>query len=240
MRFHDDHISEIALVLEVFKSVFSVGPLVSSNYNSIFNRAAWENFFRGLGSLEDEHHFNTKTEKEPNLMKNAYFQMFVVNILISMVFIYDGIIYLVESYDTESYYLKTFFPILHLLFYYNHLLIVFICNIVLCIKSKYDDLDQMLKQCELFSDNTASQTIKKAKQIYYKLDEIVTIFNELFAWQMLTYIFYSCSVLLTSLNYVDKMIKMNIEDDYFRDKLILYALYSLICFVSVTLYSRNN
>ncbi|KAJ8947255.1 hypothetical protein NQ314_008654 [Rhamnusium bicolor] len=215
------------IVLDV---LFEIGGLVTFLVTtlgaSFWNMNTWQDLINQLHNLESENNLNTKVLLSHSVLKNSNFMFLIATV-------YFAVIYFLETilWGTDSFYYTT-----TIILYYSECIIAkVIFNIVLSIKQKYEGINNILINLNLYNtiDKDWVKIIRKVKKLYLKIYEVVETFNKLFGWPLLLLLAHSIPQLLDCL-----LITISDYKDILG--LLISIIYGNIVLVSNTISVSND
>ncbi|KAJ8983200.1 hypothetical protein NQ317_016421 [Molorchus minor] len=144
--------------------------LVTVLGSAFWNMDAWHKLIANLSFLEDRNNLNTSNSTDKSVFKNA-------NSIFLMGTFYYIALYIFQYLSSD---MPASLSSLVFFFYADFVATNIAYNIVLSITLKYKDLVSMLTDARGCSKN-----IRKVKQLYLKIDEVIEYFNNIFGLTIL-------------------------------------------------------
>lgn len=162
--------------------------------SSLWNLENWQKLFQCLHQIEDKDNLDVKQKESKEVLINPNFLALVGSVALILLW-YSELYYNRQQYFSYTYLALFFF------FYVEFLCVNIISNIALCIKHKYEAINNLFSNILLYTNNTEKtvKSLRKIKSLLLATDNIVAIFNKLFGLPIL---FMPAVAVLVILNFM--------------------------------------
>ncbi|CAH1169640.1 unnamed protein product [Phaedon cochleariae] len=160
---------------------------------SVWKRKEWQKLFVSFDQLESTENLNTKFQKEEHIFTNIniifFFNTVLYTIVIGSSVFMEGEYFRIEMKYNWNYIVQAYTELLHIFLMYN---------LILAIKNKYECINGILET--KINPLDLIHQIDIAENLYYIMDEIVALFNNLCGWSMLLVILHRVIIVLYALS----------------------------------------
>nr|XP_023021595.1 uncharacterized protein LOC111509965 [Leptinotarsa decemlineata] len=171
------NIGAVVKFLDICSELFALLLFLISAFGSISRKAIkWNELIQKFVSLEDSQNLNTEETKDFSFFSNAS-SMFIISSFAHFVLWYLETVYNpAGSMTVIRYYGVNCFLTYAELFHIN-----IISNLFICIKRKYEDVNEIVMRNDTDIFNI-TQRIKIVERLYSEMDTITILVNEWYGW----------------------------------------------------------
>nr|XP_015837081.1 PREDICTED: uncharacterized protein LOC107398224 [Tribolium castaneum] len=172
---------------------------------------------------------NNKGRKEEQILKNFYLWFFLKQVLFLLFAFYITYIWsLVLGYS----FIKSLLTDILLELFYALQVIILIRCLVISIKMRYQGLNNKLRQ--LHSSPNIVQELRKLVEYFRILGEMIDLFNDLFGYPIILFIFHSGLQVVVCVNFMFSMVRQTQESTFHH---FIIANVSVLIFTMINLFA---